>query len=109
MCDQINLLQYPADSQTVSSIPRCPSETSLQLYTIPSSQSMILPPALLPETHPEEKPADRHTKKCEVKVTLKGCDIQIRATLGADSSIVVVSSEKWLCRGIMNESWNVRI
>lgn len=46
MCDQINLLQYPADSQTVSSIPRCPSETSLQLYTIPSSQSMILPPAL---------------------------------------------------------------
>ena len=68
---------------------------------------MILPPPVITETHIEEKPTDHRNKKCEVKVTLKGCDIRIRAALGADSSIIVVSSEKCLCRGIMNESWNV--
>lgn len=103
LLDQIRGLKYPVDSLTPEpSIPVVNSETSLQLFTVPSTQTVSVVPQ-----DTREKPVERVRTRYDFKMVLKGFDGCIRASLGADSSSILVSSGECTVEGTESVSSSV--
>ena len=103
LVDQVRGLQYPMDSLTPEpAIPAVNSETSLQLFTVPSTQTV----SVIPQDN-REKPIERVRTRYDFKVVLKGFNGCVRASLGADSSSIFVSSGECTVEGTESVSSSV--
>ena len=103
LLDQVRGLRYPVDSLTPEpAIPTVNSETSLQLFTVPSTQTVSIVPQ-----DTREKPVERDRTRYDFKIALKGFNGSIRASLGADTSSILVSSGECTVEGTENVSSSV--
>ena len=103
LVDQVRGLQYPMDSLTPEpTIPTVNSETSLQLFTVPSTQTVNIVPQDI-----RAKPTERDRIRYDFKIVLKGFNGSIRASLGADTSSILVSSGECTVEGTESVSSSV--